>query len=360
MFNQGIYHQSTQMAGGFVGGSGTLNFVSKWTPNGVTIGNSQIYDDATNVGINISTSLGAKLHVKGAGNTSATYGFRVDSSTVSNLFFVRNDGAVSSLNGYWIGAEKIFYINPNGTIANIFIGDSSGNSTLTGTTNTALGSNTLNNLTSGSFNIAFGYQALRNITSGSYCVAIGSQSLNSNSTSDSNTAIGYRALFSSTASQNTAIGAYAIGSGAAGALNTAIGYNCMYGALVGASNNVAIGVSVFQGGSFAGAYNVGIGNSVGSSVTTGSENVIIGYSAVPNVLTTGTKNTIIGTSTAVSNAADSGSIAIGHGAVITGNNQFVVGSAATNAGTVTAEVVVSDATWSVIINGTAYKILLKQ
>jgi hypothetical protein len=355
MFNQGIYHQSTQMTGGFVGGSGTVNYVAKWTPNGVTIGNSQIFDNGTNVGINISSSLGAKLHVVGAGNTSGTYAFRADSSTVSNLFYVRNDGAVSSLNGYWIGSEKIFYINPNGTIANIFIGDSSGNSTLTGGTNATLGSNTLNNLTSGSFNIAFGYQALRNLTSGSYCVAIGSQSLFSNSTSDSNTAIGYRSLFSSTTSQNTAIGAYAIGSGASGGQNTAIGYNSMYNST--GTKCTAVGWNVLGNQSSA-DYNTAIGAGAGSSVTIGSYNTLIGYNSAATILTTGQKLTIIGAETAVTNAADSGSIAIGHGATITGNNQFVIGSAATNAGAVTAEAVTSDATWLVKINGTNYKILL--
>lgn len=39
------------MVGGFVGGSGTLNYLAKWTPNGVTIGNSQIFDNGTLVGV---------------------------------------------------------------------------------------------------------------------------------------------------------------------------------------------------------------------------------------------------------------------------------------------------------------------
>ena len=46
-------------------------------------------------------------------------------------------------------------------------------------------------------------------------------------------------------------------------------------------------------------------------------------------------------------------------AVSTADNQFVVGSASVNAGAIATEVVVSDTTWSVRINGTAYKILLK-
>jgi hypothetical protein len=54
-----------------------------------------------------------------------------------------------------------------------------------------------------------------------------------------------------------------------------------------------------------------------------------------------------------------GSIVMGRDAAATGNNQFVVGSTVSPAGTVTTEAVVSDRTWSVSINGTAYKILLK-
>lgn len=35
----------------YVGGSGTTNFLPKWTPNGTTLGNSQIKDDGTTAGI---------------------------------------------------------------------------------------------------------------------------------------------------------------------------------------------------------------------------------------------------------------------------------------------------------------------
>lgn len=356
MFNQGIYHQSTQMTGGFVGGSGTLNFVSKWTPNGVTIGNSQIFDNGTNVGINISSSLGAKLHIVGAGNSSATFGLRVDSSTVSNLFFVRNDGAVSSLNGYWIGTEKVFYINPNGTIENIFIGDNSGNNTMTGRTNLGVGSSTLSVLTSGSFNIALGYQSGRSLTTASYCTSIGAQSLANNASSDSNTGVGYRTLFTTTSSQNTAIGSFAMGSTNSNGSNTAVGYNVMYSST--GTKCTGVGANVLQNQTSA-DYNTAIGASAGSFVTTGSSSVLIGYFAGTNVLTVGERNVIIGANATVTNAGDSESIALGYGATITGNNQFVVGSSGQNAGAVTTESVTSDQTWTVIINGVTKKILLK-
>jgi len=49
---------------GTVTGSGTLNYVPKWTPNGTTLGNSSIFDNGTNVGIG-TISPGAPLQVNG-------------------------------------------------------------------------------------------------------------------------------------------------------------------------------------------------------------------------------------------------------------------------------------------------------
>jgi hypothetical protein len=49
---------------------------------------------------------------------------------------------------------------------------------------------------------------------------------------------------------------------------------------------------------------------------------------------------------------------IGIADTATGNNQMRFGSSTIVNGAVTTEAVVSDKTWSVFINGTAYKILL--
>ena len=54
----------------------------------------------------------------------------------------------------------------------------------------------------------------------------------------------------------------------------------------------------------------------------------------------------------------SNSVILGVGATSTADNQFVVGSSTTIAGTVTTETVSSTRTWSVVINGVARKILL--
>ncbi len=42
---------ATPAAVGIVTGTGTLNFVPKWTPNGTNLGNSQIFDNGTQVGV---------------------------------------------------------------------------------------------------------------------------------------------------------------------------------------------------------------------------------------------------------------------------------------------------------------------
>ncbi len=47
-----------------VAGSGTLNYLPKWTPSGSTLGNSLIFDNGTNVGIGTATP-GAKLEIAG-------------------------------------------------------------------------------------------------------------------------------------------------------------------------------------------------------------------------------------------------------------------------------------------------------
>jgi hypothetical protein len=58
---------------GGIGGSGTLNYLPKFTPDGVTLGNSQIYDDGTNVGIGTTTPT-HKLEIVSSANNYAFLG----------------------------------------------------------------------------------------------------------------------------------------------------------------------------------------------------------------------------------------------------------------------------------------------
>jgi hypothetical protein len=59
-----------------------------------------------------------------------------------------------------------------------------------------------------------------------------------------------------------------------------------------------------------------------------------------------------------STADFSGSVILGKQAVATANNQFVVGSAGTNAGTITVGVLAPSSYWNVVINGTACRLLI--
>jgi len=75
----GILSTGTGIGSGIITGSGTTNYVPKWTPDGATLGNSLIFDNGTNVGIGTTTP-GAKLEVAG---TSA----RVSSSSDAKFEF---------------------------------------------------------------------------------------------------------------------------------------------------------------------------------------------------------------------------------------------------------------------------------
>jgi hypothetical protein len=104
-----------------------------------------------------------------------------------------------------------------------------------------------------------------------------------------------------------------------------------------------------------GGNNTGIGYAALNSNTVGSNNIGIGANALVDN-TTGNDNISIGSSTASNNFSNS--IIIGNGATATGNNQFIVGSVSSNAGTITTGSVTQTKYWSVIINGVAVKVLL--
>lgn len=86
-------------AGGDVSGSGTTNFITKWTdgPNSV-IGDSQVFDDGTSVGIGIALPL-SKLHVAGAirtGVASTTNGSLVFQNSTNVNTLTINSGVTSA------------------------------------------------------------------------------------------------------------------------------------------------------------------------------------------------------------------------------------------------------------------------
>jgi hypothetical protein len=184
-------------------------------------------------------------------------------------------------------------------------------------------------------NTVVGYNALNSNVTGNRTVAIGKEALFVN-TASNNTAVGNQALYSNTTGgTNTAVGDVAMRSNTNGEQNTALGYTALYSSVSG-NENVSIGYqSLFN--------------------STASRNVAIGANALL-ANTTGERNTAIGYS--VSSGNNSGSVILGHGAAASASNQFVVGSAAVNAGQVVNEVNTSTKYWEVVINGVICKVLL--
>jgi hypothetical protein len=387
-----------------VEGSGTINTLPKFTASS-TIGNSKFFDDGTNQGTETTTAINrfimsanasiAKIFSFRSGNLPR-WAFRVDGTESganagadlairryndagtfidSPMTFDRSDGTISVLK--------------DATINGIAVGKGAGSLA----NNTAIGVSALANTTA-DFNTATGYQSLIANTTGSENSSFGWSSLRANTTGANNTAFGSASLiFGVSGSQNTAIGRGALAYTASGSNNTALGGSALFNNT--ASNNTAVGFEAGYSNTSAkitaigykalrsnttGEDNTAIGSETLFSNTTGTHNVGIGSGKTglffPSLYnnTTGISNTAIGTGSLGGNTTGSensalglntnsgnfsGSVILGVDATATGNNQFVVGSASVNAGAVATEVVVSDTTWSVRINGTAYKILLK-
>jgi hypothetical protein len=198
---------------GKVGGSGTTNYVPKFTASG-TIGNSQIFDNGTSVGVNTaSPSASYKLDVTGA--------FR---STLD-----------ANINGLTVGKG-------GGSVSE---------------------------------NTAFGVNALASNTTASTQTAVGYLAGNANTTQNHNTFIGARSGVSTTGGNNTFLGSRSGFSNAGGANNTFLGTFAGYEITTGNENTF---VGYYTGaGITTGNYNTIIGKStIGNGITTGNYNTIIG------------------------------------------------------------------------------------
>lgn len=218
-----------------------------------------------------------QVNIIGSGATSATTSFLVQNSGASEMFSVRDDGRVSSRDGYWQGALKILYINPNTTTGNLFVGESSGNTTMTGVSNTSIGYNSLLTNTTGNNNIAVGYQSLYANTIGNANISIGYQSLYNNTSGVSNIAIGHQSLYTNnTGGQNTILGYQSASSNTIGSGNVVVGYQAM-GFNTSGNNNTVIGREALYN-NITGISNVAIGLQAGY-YETGSNKLFIDNTA---------------------------------------------------------------------------------
>lgn len=112
----------------------------------------------------------------------------------------------------------------DGTLKNYFLAFA-GNTTATGSNNTAVGHLSAQRLTTGSDNATFGYLSGNALTTAGRNSSFGSLALAAATTATDATAVGYRALYNlTTGTYATAVGSYAL-AGATGSGNTALGYN---------------------------------------------------------------------------------------------------------------------------------------
>lgn len=140
-----------------------------------------------------------------------------------------------------IGGTKVLACWGGVSTNNIFVGETSGISTLSGTENSFLGAGGGTAVTSGSANTAAGYQAMRAFTTASNNTAVGRQALEDLTTGGNNVACGYSALTNiTTGTRNNAFG-YLSGSSYTGAdsHNICVGNT----GTVGESNVLRIGTN---------------------------------------------------------------------------------------------------------------------
>jgi hypothetical protein len=334
----GITGIDTASGSGLQGGgtSGTLNLslLTSCAANQVLQWNGSAWACTSLSGGGTITGVTAGTDLTGGG-TSGNVTLNLNTSLVPQLnaanTFTGNQTVNGNVSATGLVTGTAFDIGSNlfafGSYAtgNVSLGFA-GNSTMTGTFNTASGSNALYSNTTGGQNTASGNNALYGNTTGTANTATGAAALRSNTTGYGNTASGEAALatattgnsntangqsalyYSTTASNNTADGSGALffnttgssnsGSGSealyndtTGYLNTAGGYQALYGNTTGAANTAS--------GSYALQYN-----------TTGGFNTALGYNA-------GTDQN----SPSLTNAT-----AIGANADVTQSNSLVLGS----------------------------------
>lgn len=163
--------------------SGNNNRVLKLNEAG-EIGNSQIFDNGSQVGIG-AASTSARLDIRAQGALSTDIAFRIRNSTdTSDIIQVRGNGdafigieagKLTTAGGNTIIGNTAMKVNTSG-YNNTSIGFSSLFQNLTGFANVAIGLQSLYSNTNGSNNTAVGLQSLYNLSSGNGNFAMGNSS----------------------------------------------------------------------------------------------------------------------------------------------------------------------------------------
>ncbi|HRG92224.1 MAG TPA: hypothetical protein PLZ10_04705, partial [Chitinophagaceae bacterium] len=156
----------TAAAVGVVTGSGTLNFVPKWTPVGTNLANSQLFDDGTNVGI--GTTLPSHKFTVQHGGSTGIKSVSTSSFSVVDIDAASGDAALRFYNlgtGMWNmrnrpGDNYLEFFELGGGGSRMVIQDATGNVGIGETTNPSYkldvlhgGSTGIRSRSSGSFSV---------------------------------------------------------------------------------------------------------------------------------------------------------------------------------------------------------------
>ena len=332
--------------------------------NTTAVGNSALYANTTGTD---NTAVG---YLALSTNTSGAYNTAIGNKTLLN----NTTGFFNTALGY--GA----LLNNTSGDGNVALGANSLISNKTGVNNTAIGYGTLALNTIGARNSAYGVFALNSTTT--IVSSLGPITPGSGYTDGTYTNIELDYVSGSTCSNRPRVNITVTGgivtactlTGSITIANRGTGFKdistVMTSYLIGPGtgftispatlstgiNNIGIGYSTGEYNEN-GNDNITIGNYALQKSTSSSNMIVIGHNAITTFATFNSSNTIaIGNNITSSN--HSGCIILGFGAGASADNQFVVGSAATNAGAVTSEVNTSSNVWNVVINGVARKILL--
>jgi Chaperone of endosialidase len=324
------------LTGGPITGSGTLSIATGGVTNAMLANSSLTITAGTDLTGGGSVALGGTVTLNL--NTTKVPQLAASNTFTGNQTVNGNLSATGVVTGssYQIGSNLFAF--GSASMQNVFLGFA-GNTTTTGSGNTATGVLALYANTTGGLNTADGDQALESNTTGNDNTASGFQALNANTTGNDNTASGHWALAANTGgSYNTASGSRALTLNAVGSANVGVGYEALYSNVGDSAEdgwyNTAVGNQALYtnnntsgDGSYA-AYNTAIGNQALYSNTTGSANTASGQVALYGN-TTGGLNTADGALALESNTTGNSNVAVGWGALssnTTGYNNTGIGT----------------------------------
>ena len=331
-----------ETSGDIIDGSGTLNYLSKWTPDGNTLGNSTIYDNGTNVAIGTPTP-SERFTLRTAGDGLGNEGIFITNPFAGSTPIVSSKSpflslATSNSSGYtstiFMGRNgtatdqesKIEWSNSNdalsiyvkgtgtyreharfgnlssGTPRTYFGGDVgigvtgpeqklhvAGDTKIQGvvivnSANSSLyiGSSTTgqNSTSTGSRNVVIGPSAFTSNTSARYNTAVGHAAMQDTTTGNFNSVLGNKGLEKNIdGSYNVAVGNQSLNFNTNSSNNTAVGYRALY--KVQSDSNTGIGQNALSSleSSTSSNDNTGIGQDALNKITSGQRNVGVGVAA---------------------------------------------------------------------------------